>query len=103
MTNVTVVSTCERCKRRLEGRLSFSLKNGSARTVRCFRCSMRHVPLIRRSLAASLVIGTIITLLNQGDLILTGQLSAALVWKIPLSYVVPFAVATWGALSNARR
>ncbi|MCI0440460.1 MAG: nitrate/nitrite transporter NrtS [Chloroflexi bacterium] len=61
------------------------------------------MPLIRRSLAASLVIGTIITLLNQGDLILTGQLSAALVWKIPLSYVVPFAVATWGALSNARR
>jgi hypothetical protein len=26
----------------------------------------------------------------------------ALLWKIPLTYLVPFLVATWGALVNSR-
>jgi hypothetical protein len=25
-----------------------------------------------------------------------------MVWKIPLTYIVPFGVATWGALANSR-
>jgi hypothetical protein len=25
-----------------------------------------------------------------------------MMWKIPLNYIVPFCVATWGALSNSR-
>ena len=51
---------------------------------------------------ASLVVGTALTALNQGDAILTGQLANALAWKIPLTYCVPFLVATYGALSNSR-
>jgi hypothetical protein len=40
--------------------------------------------------------------INQGDLLLAGRWSPALAWKIPLTYLVPFVVATWGALLNSR-
>jgi len=59
--------------------------------------------MLRRSLMVAAVVGTIITLLNQGDIILAGYWKTVLYWKIPLSYCVPFCVATYGALSNTRR
>lgn len=40
--------------------------------------------------------------INQGDVILAGRGDAALAWKVPLTYLVPFIVATWGALLNTR-
>ena len=40
--------------------------------------------------------------INQGDVLLSGRWPAALAWKIPLTYLVPFVVATWGALLNSR-
>lgn len=55
-------------------------------------------PVLLRSLRASAVVGTLLTLLNQGDYLLSGDLPPALWWKIPLTYVVPFVVATYGAL-----
>lgn len=59
--------------------------------------------IVVRSCRASLVVGTLLTLLNQGDEFLKGCFSAALWWKIPLTYLVPFFVATYGALSPDRR
>lgn len=41
-------------------------------------------------------------LINQGPVILAGALAPALLWKVPLTYAVPFCVATWGALLNSR-
>lgn len=58
--------------------------------------------ILRRSLGASLVVGTLLTAINQGPELLAGQFTPAMLWKIPLTYAVPFCVATWGALSNAR-
>jgi hypothetical protein len=58
--------------------------------------------MLRRSALTALVVGTILTLINQGTILLTGQLPLALAWQIPLTYLVPFCVATWGALSNTR-
>ncbi|MGE0641570.1 MAG: nitrate/nitrite transporter NrtS [Thermoanaerobaculia bacterium] len=60
-------------------------------------------PVLARSLRASLVVGTLLTALNQGDLLLQGAFPAALWWKIPLTYLVPFLVATYGALGAAPR
>jgi hypothetical protein len=59
--------------------------------------------MLRRSGLAAIVVGTVLTLLNQGDLLVSGQWSHALYWKIPLTYCVPFLVATYGALTNSRR
>ena len=96
-------ATCDACSRAL-GRASFTFRppGGMDGVTKCLRCAVRHWPMLRRSLIASLVVGTALTALNQGDAILTGQLSGALVWKIPLTYCVPFLVATYGALSNSR-
>jgi hypothetical protein len=48
------------------------------------------------------VVGTILTLLNHGDTILARGWENILYWKIPLTYCVPFFVATFGALANGR-
>jgi hypothetical protein len=58
--------------------------------------------LLRRSLLTALVVGTILTAINQGNVILDARFPASLYWKIPLTYSVPFCVATWGALINSR-
>jgi hypothetical protein len=42
--------------------------------------------------------------LNQSDKLFgDGALPPDLWWRIPLTYCVPFAVATYGALANGRR
>ncbi|MED5569753.1 MAG: nitrate/nitrite transporter NrtS, partial [Chloroflexota bacterium] len=43
------------------------------------------------------------TALNQGDLLLAGQSNTPMWWKIPLTYTVPFMVATYGAMVNNRK
>ncbi|MCH7738172.1 MAG: nitrate/nitrite transporter NrtS [Chloroflexi bacterium] len=71
--------------------------------LKCARCAIRHRPMVRRSLIVALVVGSILTLLNQGDILFSGSWNGALYWKVPLTYCVPLCVATYGALSNARR
>jgi len=93
----------------MEGRRGYGFKSragvaseAAAPEVKCFICALRHGPMLRRSIIAALVVGTILTLLNQGDVLLSGSWNNALYWKIPLTYCVPFMVATYGALSSSR-
>jgi hypothetical protein len=58
--------------------------------------------MLRRSLWTSLVVGTVLVAINQGNVLLAGDFPASLAWKIPLTYLVPFCVATWGGLINSR-
>ena len=69
----------------------------------CLRCAARHRPLLWRSVRTALVVGTILVAINQGTVLAAGEFPAALLWKIPLTYLVPFCVASWGALGAARR
>lgn len=48
------------------------------------------------------MVGTVLTAINQGNLILEGSLTSALAGKVPITYAVPYIVATTGALLNAR-
>jgi hypothetical protein len=59
--------------------------------------------MLRRSLWTSLVVGSILVAINQGNVLIGGHFPTSLAWKIPLTYLVPFCVATWGALINTRR
>jgi hypothetical protein len=43
-----------------------------------------------------------LVMINLGPSFLAGELPYSALWKIPLNYIVPFCVATWGALGNAR-
>ena len=88
-------TTCARCERR-PGRFSVD------GTPRCLPCVLRHRPMLRRSLLTAAVVGTVLTSINQGNVLLDGEFPAELYWKIPLTYCVPFLVATWGALINTR-
>ncbi len=100
---------CVRCGARIKAKRGFGFKSqldvaseDVAPTVKCFTCALQHGPMLKRSLIAALVVGTILTLLNQGDVLVSGSWNNALYWKIPLTYCVPFLVASYGALSNSR-
>ena len=96
-------SACGRCQRLFGSGLSFAMGSPTGDILKCFRCAVLHVPMLARSLAMALVVGSILAALNHGDSLFIGQGSSALLWKIPLTYLVPFFVATWGALTNTRR
>ena len=68
----------------------------------CLRCALLFGPMLRRSLVIALVVGSVLTAINQGNIILGWDFPAALYWKIPLTYCVPFCVATAGGLLNSR-
>ena len=103
-------ATCGQCGRHSGKRWSFAFGKpvpkgapGEGIIVKCSRCAIQHRPMVRRSLMGALVVGSLLTLLNQGDILFAGSWKAALYWKIPVTYCVPFCVATYGALSNAHR
>ncbi|HYZ40393.1 MAG TPA: nitrate/nitrite transporter NrtS [Stellaceae bacterium] len=51
----------------------------------------------QRSLWVALIVGTILNLINQGDALVTGRpLDVA---KLVLTYIVPYLVSTYGAVS----
>ena len=54
-----------------------------------------------RSLAAALVVGTILNLINQGDALFAGKRLDLL--KVVLTYIVPYCVTTYGAVSFRRQ
>jgi hypothetical protein len=64
------------------------------------RCAVSDgVP--RRSLLVALVVGTLLNLINQGDSLLS---TSSVNWlKIVLTYCVPYAVCTYGAVSQQLR
>jgi hypothetical protein len=61
----------------------------------CLYCVSDGVP--RRSLVVALIVGAILNLINQGDA-LFGHGQVKLI-KIILTFVVPYCVATYGAVS----
>ena len=70
--------------------------------LHCLRCALQFGPMLRRSLIVAIIVGTLLVAINQGNVILDGRFPPSLYWKIPLTYCVPFGVATTGALLNAR-
>lgn len=57
-------------------------------------------PILTRSLMVALVVGTVLNLINQGDVLWQG---APPHWgKLCLTYCVPFLVASYGAWSALR-
>lgn len=61
----------------------------------CRYCFEGGVP--RRSALVSLIIGTVLNLINQGDALLTG--SDLSITKLLLTFAIPYCVATYGAVA----
>ena len=93
---------CTRCQAALKRSL-YEVRAPEGTLLRCLRCALTYGPLMRRSLIVALIVGTILTAINQGNVILRGDFPQSLYWKIPLTYAVPYCVATTGAILNGRR
>ena len=59
--------------------------------------AVRDGDTVRRALWVSLIVGTALIAINQGDVILSGAMPPP--WKIVLTYVVPYAVSTYSAVA----
>jgi hypothetical protein len=59
-------------------------------------------PVFRRALRVAAVVGTILFLINQADIVLRGDLTPLVALKIALTYLVPFSVSTFSALGISR-
>jgi hypothetical protein len=57
---------------------------------------------LRRTLKIALVVGTTLTAINQGDVILAGDATAGTAVKTVLNYCVPFIVSNLGLLAGKR-
>lgn len=57
---------------------------------------------LRRTLTITLAVGSWLTLMNQGDVILQSGWSKPLILKLALNYLTPFVVANLGLLSRAK-
>ena len=55
-----------------------------------------------RATKVALLVGTILVVINQGDVILAGTLTAMHWLKIALTYCVPYCVSTYSAVGAER-
>jgi hypothetical protein len=62
-------------------------------------CAGEH---LRRTIRIALVVGTILTAINQADVIVGGQATLATWVKATLNYFVPFVVSNLGLLAGKR-
>jgi len=66
-----------------------------------FEVAMRREVVVR-GLRVGAIVGTLLTAINQGNIILSGQLDASVASKILLTYLVPYCVSTYGGVSAIR-
>jgi hypothetical protein len=58
---------------------------------------------LRRTLVIALAVGTVLTAVNQLDVILRGEASSSVPLKIAANFLVPFCVSNLGLLSGRPR
>ena len=61
-------------------------------------CIARRPEIVRRSLFVALIVGTILNLINQGEML--SDMSSLNLWKCALTYAVPYLVATYGSVMS---
>jgi hypothetical protein len=56
--------------------------------------------IVRRALATSLIVGTILVVINHGDALMSGKIDAIRLFRILLTYLVPYFVSTTSSVST---
>jgi hypothetical protein len=59
--------------------------------------------ILRRTVLIALVVGTILSIINQANVIASGSADTATWLRVAANYLVPFIVSNAGALSATRR
>ena len=57
-------------------------------------------PVLRRNLTIALIVGSILSIANQMDVILSGNFSGSVLLKILFNFLVPFTVASVSCVVN---
>jgi len=57
---------------------------------------------LRRTLTIAFVVGCILSIINEGDVLVRGDATAATVVKVCLNFVVPFVVSNLGVVAGDR-
>ncbi len=57
----------------------------------------------KRALKVALVVGSILAVVNHGDVVLTGQATTTVWIKIVLTFLVPYCVATYASVQAIRQ
>lgn len=93
-------SSAARCKHSGRGR-PYQFRRDGFEPL-CLVCAILYRPVLRRAVYVALIVGTILTIINQGDVLLAGAITPLVVAKILLTYTVPYSVSTFSALSANR-
>jgi len=57
----------------------------------------------KRALRVALIVGSILAVVNHGDVVLTGQATTTVWIKIVLTFLVPYCVATFASVQAIRQ
>ncbi len=83
--------------------LRFRFSTAAGPVDKCLRHAILHGPLFRTALVTAAIVGTTLTAINQGNVLLSGAFPPILYWKIPLTFSVPYLVSTTSALRISRK
>ena len=83
-------------------RIRFRFARATATDVRCLRHAIVYRRVLKTAVLTSAVVGSVLTTINQGNVLAGGHFPAELFWKIPLTYSVPYCVSTFSALRISR-
>ena len=56
-----------------------------------------------RALRVALIVGVVLAAINHGDRIVTGTLDASAIFKILLTFLVPYSVSTYSSVQAIRQ
>ncbi|MEO1837412.1 MAG: nitrate/nitrite transporter NrtS [Akkermansiaceae bacterium] len=62
----------------------------------------RRAEIVRSAVKVSLVVGTVLLVINQADALLSGSITKGMIAKILLTYFVPYCVSTYAAVQALR-
>jgi len=66
-----------------------------------FRLALRK-DILTRGIKVAAIVGTLLTAINFGDVLIAGEFLPAMYWKISMTYCVPFCVSTYAGVEAAR-
>lgn len=58
--------------------------------------------VVRRALALAAVVGPLLIAINHGDRLFAGEIDGARIFKMSLTFFVPYAVSTWSSVAALR-
>ncbi len=58
--------------------------------------------VVRRAAGYAVVVGSILIVINHGDVLLEGNVASAIFWKMGLTAVVPYLVSTFSSVGAIR-